>query len=120
VQLLHTLERQKLLKHVEKMGAYMFRGLQELQNKYDAVRQVRGLGLMLGMDLESADLAKTVFKQMLDRGVILNRTDETVIRFLPPFIIQKKHVDQVIDQLDQTLEKNTAAVAVGAGKRNKY
>ena len=120
LQLLHTLERQKLLKHVEKMGAYLLRRLQELQSKYNAVRQVRGLGLMLGMELESADLAKAVFKQMLDRGVILNRTDETVIRFLPPFIIQKKHVDQVVDQLEQTLEKNSAAVAVAAGKRNKY
>jgi acetylornithine/N-succinyldiaminopimelate aminotransferase len=120
VQLLHTLERQKLLKHVDKMGAHMLRRLQELQSKYEAVRQVRGLGLMIGMELESADLAKAVFKQMLDRGVIVNRTDETVIRFLPPFIIQKKHVDQVTDQLDQTLEKNTAAAAVAAGKRNKY
>jgi acetylornithine/N-succinyldiaminopimelate aminotransferase len=120
VQLLHTLERQKLLKHVEKTGAYMLHGLRDLQAKYDAVRQVRGLGLMLGMELESADLAKTVFKQMLDRGVIVNRTDETVIRFLPPFVIQKKHVDHVIAQLDQTLEKNTAAITVAAGKRNRY
>ena len=119
VQLLHTLERQKFPKHIDKTGAYMLRRLEELQKKYDAIRQVRGLGLMLGLELESADLAKAVFKQMLDRGIILNRTDETVIRFLPPFIIQKKHVDEVIDQLDQTLAKNTAAV-VAAGKRNKY
>lgn len=119
VQLLHTLEQQKLLKHVEKIGAYMLRRLEELQAKYEAVRQVRGMGLMLGIDLESADLAKTVFKQMLDRGVIVNRTDETVIRFLPPFIVQKKHVDQVITQLGQTLEKNTTAAVVAAGKRNK-
>ncbi|HLW54719.1 MAG TPA: aspartate aminotransferase family protein [Candidatus Angelobacter sp.] len=119
LQLLHTLERQKLLKHVEKTGAYFLRRLQELQARYGAIREVRGLGLMLGMDLDSADLAKAVFKQMLDRGVIVNRTDETVIRFLPPFIVQKKHVDEVIALLDQTLEKNTA-VAVAAGKRNKY
>lgn len=119
LQLLYTLERQKLLKHVEKVGTYMLHQLQDLQMKYDAVVQVRGLGLMLGMDLASADLAKAVFQQLLDRGVIVNRTDETVIRFLPPFIVQKKHVDQVIAQLDQTLAKNTAAAAA-AGKRNKF
>jgi acetylornithine/N-succinyldiaminopimelate aminotransferase len=120
LQLLHTLERQKLLKHVEKTGAYMLRRLQELQAKYDAVRQVRGLGLMLGLDLASADLAKAIFKQMLERGVIVNRTDETVIRFLPPFIVQKKHVDRVIHELDQTLSNNTASLTVAAEKRNRH
>jgi acetylornithine/N-succinyldiaminopimelate aminotransferase len=119
LQLLHTLEKQKFLKHVQKTGSYLLEQLQELQSKYDAIRRVRGIGLMIGMELESADLAKAVFKQMLDRGVIVNRTDETVIRFLPPFIIQKKHIDQAILQLDQALAKNTAGLALTAEKRNK-
>ncbi len=119
LQLLRTLEKQKLLKHVQKTGSYLLEQLQELQSKYDAIRRVRGLGLMVGMELESADLAKAVFKQMLDRGVIVNRTDENVIRFLPPFIIQKKHIDQAIRQLDQALAKNTAGLALTAEKRNK-
>jgi acetylornithine aminotransferase/acetylornithine/N-succinyldiaminopimelate aminotransferase len=119
LQLLQTLERQKMLKHVQKTGAYLLRRLQELQFKHEAIREVRGLGLMAGMELESADLAKTIFKQMLDRGVVLNRTDETVLRFLPPFIIQKKHIDQAIRELDQALAKNTAGLALTAEKRNK-
>jgi len=118
VQLLQTLERQKLLKHVQKMGAYLLRRLQELQSNNDAIREVRGVGLMLGMELESAELAKTVFKELLERGVVVNRTDETVIRFLPPFIIQKQHLDQALRQLEQVLEKNTA-VAATAEKRNQ-
>src|SRR5262249_37078348 len=108
LQLLHTIERQKLLKHVQKIGAYFLRRLQELQFKHDSIREVRGLGLMIGMELESADLAKTIFKQMLERGVVLNRTDETVLRFLPPFILQKQHVDHAIRQLDEALAKTTA------------
>ena len=119
LQLLQTLERQKLLKHVQKTGAYLLRRLQELQFKHEAIREVRGLGLMAGMELESADLAKAIFKQMLERGVVLNRTDETVLRFLPPFIIQKKHIDQAIRQLDQALANNTAGLALTAEKRNK-
>jgi acetylornithine aminotransferase/acetylornithine/N-succinyldiaminopimelate aminotransferase len=115
--LLHTLERQKVLKHVQKMGAYMLRRLEELQAKNDAIRELRGLGLMIGMEMESAELAKTVFKQLLDRGIVVNRTDETVIRFLPPFIVQKKHVDHAIRQLEQVLANNTAVVAT-AEKRN--
>src|SRR5438477_4093162 len=61
---------------------------------------------MAGMELDSADLAKAVVKQMLERGVILNRTDETVVRFLPPYIIKKQHVDTALRQLEQVLEKN--------------
>jgi acetylornithine aminotransferase/acetylornithine/N-succinyldiaminopimelate aminotransferase len=117
VQLLHTLERQKLLKHVEKTGAYMLGRLQDLQEQFEAIREVRGMGLMLGLELDSADAAKAIFKQLLDRGVIVNRTDETVIRFLPPFIVQKKHVDEVISHLEQTLEKTTAGLVAAAGKR---
>jgi acetylornithine/N-succinyldiaminopimelate aminotransferase len=119
LQSLRTLEKQKLLKHVQKTGSYLLARLQELQSKHDAIRRVRGLGLMVGMEFESADLAKAVFKQMLDRGVIVNRTDETVIRFLPPFIIQKKHIDQAIRQLEQALAKTTAGLARTAEKRNK-
>jgi acetylornithine aminotransferase/acetylornithine/N-succinyldiaminopimelate aminotransferase len=117
LQLLHTLERQKILKHVQKVGAYMLRRLEELQAKNDAIRELRGLGLMIGMEMESAEVAKTVFKQLLDRGIVVNRTDETVIRFLPPFIVQQKHVDHAIRQLEQVLANNTAAVAT-AEKRN--
>jgi len=117
LQLLHTLERQKMLKHVQKIGAYMLRRLEELQSKSEAIRELRGLGLMIGMEMESAEAAKAVFKQLLDRGIVVNRTDETVIRFLPPFIVQKKHVDHAIRQLEQVLANNTAVVAT-AEKRN--
>jgi acetylornithine/N-succinyldiaminopimelate aminotransferase len=73
--------------------------------------------LMIGMELESAEAAKQIFQQMLKLGTIVNRTDETVIRFLPPFIIKKQHIDTAVRQLDQVLAKNTAT-ATTAG-RNK-
>lgn len=119
LQLLHTLEKQKVLKHVQKTGSYLLERLQELQRKHEAIRTIRGLGLMIGMELESADLAKAVFKQMLERGVVLNRTDDTVIRFLPPYIIQKQHIDQAIRELDRALAGNAAGLALTAEKRNQ-
>lgn len=119
LQLLHTLEKQKVLKHVQKTGSYLLERLQELQRKHEAIRTIRGLGLMVGMELESADLAKAVFKQMLERGVVLNRTDDTVIRFLPPYIIQKQHIDQAIRELDRALASKAAGLALTAEKRNK-
>jgi acetylornithine aminotransferase/acetylornithine/N-succinyldiaminopimelate aminotransferase len=74
---------------------------------------------MIGLELESADLAKEVFQQLLKRGTIVNRTDETVIRLLPPFIIKKQHVDTAIRQLDQVLAKHTMPAAAAAAGRNK-
>jgi acetylornithine aminotransferase/acetylornithine/N-succinyldiaminopimelate aminotransferase len=119
LELLRTLEKQKLLKHVQKIGSYFLEQLEELGHRHRGIRKVRGLGLMIGMELESADAAKAVFKQMLERGVIVNRTDETVIRFLPPYIIQKKHVDQAIRELDRALAGNTAGLVLTAEKRGK-
>jgi acetylornithine/N-succinyldiaminopimelate aminotransferase len=69
------------------------------------------------MELESADTAKQVFQQMLKNGTIVNRTDETVIRFLPPFIIKKQHIDTAVRQLDLILAKS--AVAATTSGRNK-
>jgi acetylornithine aminotransferase/acetylornithine/N-succinyldiaminopimelate aminotransferase len=56
---------------------------------------------------------------LLKRGTIVNRTDETVIRLLPPFIIKKQHVDTAIHQLDQVLAKYTMPAAAAAAGRNK-
>ncbi len=106
LQLINLLERGKVLKHVQEVGKYLIAGLKELQSNHEAIREVRGFGLMIGMEVESADLAKGIVKQMLERGVVLNRTDETVVRFLPPYIIKKQHVDVALKQLEQVLEKN--------------
>jgi len=119
LQLIQTLEKQKLLKHVRKIGDYMLAGLQKLQKRHGAITEIRALGLMIGVELESADLAKSVFQYMLEQRVILNRTDETVLRFLPPFIIKKQHVDEVLQALDQALSKNAVQLAGVAQRRNK-
>jgi acetylornithine aminotransferase/acetylornithine/N-succinyldiaminopimelate aminotransferase len=65
------------------------------------------MGLMLGAELDSSETAKAVVAQLLQRGILINRTHETVLRFLPPYIIQKKHVDQVIRELDLALGSNS-------------
>jgi acetylornithine aminotransferase/acetylornithine/N-succinyldiaminopimelate aminotransferase len=103
LQFLRTLEQDHLLKHVIEVGEYFRERLQELDAKYPEIQDVRGIGLMLGMELNSADLAKKVVKEMLARKIVINRTHETTLRFLPPFIIERKHVDQVVEALDSIL-----------------
>ncbi len=116
LQVVNTLQKDKMLTHVQKVGSYLRVQLEGLQKEYPAITEIRGLGLMMGVQLQSADLAKAVHKQMLDRGIILNRTDENVIRFLPPFIIKKKHVDTVVRELGAILASTKTAMAAATGR----
>jgi acetylornithine/N-succinyldiaminopimelate aminotransferase len=88
------------------MGEYFHAGLAALESHHKSILDVRGVGLMQALELDSAELAKAVAKQLLHEGIIINRTHDTVLRFLPPYVIQKKHVDQVVKALDRALHKN--------------
>ncbi len=92
-----------LLDHVKEFGDYFQNELETLKAKYTCISAVRGRGLMLGMELDSADLAKTVASELFKKKILINRTHETVLRFLPPYIIRKKHVDAVVRVLDTAL-----------------
>ena len=102
-----------------KMGGYFREQLEALQAKHASIREVRGMGLMLGMEIDSADTAKAAVQQLLDGGILINRTHETVLRFLPPYIIQKKHVDQVIRALDTALASAPAKPGRGFARAGK-
>jgi acetylornithine/N-succinyldiaminopimelate aminotransferase len=107
-----------MLGHVNETGSY-FRGqLESLAAKHSSIREIRGLGLMLGVDMTEPDIAKSAVQHLLDRGILINRTHDTVLRFLPPYIIKKKHVDQVVSALDSALSANPA-VATSASKTRK-
>ncbi len=106
-----------LLGHVAKLGKYFLSQLQELQSKFASIQSVRGMGLMLAIELDSAETAKAVVAQLLAQGILINRTHDTVLRFLPPYIIEKKHVDEVIRALDRALKNKSRHVGAGARTR---
>ncbi len=109
-----------LLDHVEAVGRHFRAGLDELHNRHAIVTDVRGMGLMLAIELESAELAKTAFAEMTNRHILINRTSETVLRFLPPYLLGMGDVDQAIRALDEILTGlgplQMAAVAHMGGK----
>jgi acetylornithine/N-succinyldiaminopimelate aminotransferase len=108
-----------LLGHVKELGGYFHAKLEGLKSCHSSVREVRGMGLMLGLELDKGDTAKSVVAQLLKQGILINRTHETVLRFLPPYIIQKKHVDQVVRALDAALSDATpASIAKKSTKRS--
>lgn len=101
IEFLRTLDG--LLPRIAKLGDYFMQQLKSLQSKHATVKAVRGAGLMLALELDSPDLAKAVVAELLSKGILINRTHDTVLRFLPPYIAEKKHVDQVIHALDEGL-----------------
>lgn len=116
IEYLRTVE--KLLGHVREISQYFRRHLEGLKEKHESVREIRGMGLMLALDLNSAEVAKAAVQQLLDRGILINRTHETVLRFLPPYVIQKHHVDQVIRALDVALG-GKSAIPAKSGRKSK-
>src|SRR5208282_1159742 len=101
-------EEKKLLKQVRALGEYFHAALEALKKdkKHPSIQEVRGAGLMQAVEVDSPELAKAVVRQLLREGIIINRTHETVLRFLPPYVLQKKHVDQLVKALDKALREN--------------
>jgi acetylornithine aminotransferase/acetylornithine/N-succinyldiaminopimelate aminotransferase len=111
IAVIDTIKNENILEHIQDTGKYFHEELTKLAGRHDSVVDVRGIGLMLGLELNSADLAKQIAAQLMARRIIVNRTSDTVLRFLPPFILERKHIDTAIKALDETL---TAAFAGAA------
>jgi len=108
---------EELLPHIVETGDYFRSQLDQLATKHVGIREVRGMGLMLALELNSADLAKNVARRLLEEGIIINRTHETVLRFLPPYIIEKKHVDSVTSALSAALAAGSFSAPHTARKK---
>ncbi|MBI4462640.1 MAG: aspartate aminotransferase family protein [Acidobacteria bacterium] len=100
---LDTLQERKLLGRIQTLGDYFKNRLESLKEKHSVIREVRGLGLMLAVDL--AHPGKALVPRALARGLVLNCTHDTVLRFLPPYIITTQQIDQAVDILDNLLSE---------------
>lgn len=120
IAVIDTMCRDNLLDHIRQTGKYFLEQLQSLAANYSAVANVRGKGLMLGMELSNADLAKHVVAQMLERHIVINRTSETVLRFLPPYILERQHIDQAVQALDEILSSAAATANLPAAVQGAH
>jgi acetylornithine/N-succinyldiaminopimelate aminotransferase len=119
IAVIDAIEQEGLLKNIQETGAYFNGQLHDLAAKHESVVDVRGMGLMLAMDMNSADLAKKIVAKMLERRIVINRTSETVLRFLPPYIMGKEHVDQAVSALNAILtEEASGAPSLAAAHQN--
>jgi acetylornithine aminotransferase/acetylornithine/N-succinyldiaminopimelate aminotransferase len=116
IRVIDTMKQTNLLAHVRAVGGYFKQQLEGLGLRHDCITAVRGMGLMLGIELDSEELATRAVSEMMGQHIVINRTSETVLRFLPPYILERAHVDRAIAALDGILTKLTLNSAALAGR----
>lgn len=98
-----VLVEEKLPERAAMLGKYFKEKLEGLQARHKIVREVRGLGLMIGMELRF-DVLNIILKCM-ERGVLILDAGRNILRFLPPLVIEREHIDRVIGILDTVMEE---------------
>lgn len=96
------LEDQDILGRCARSGEYFLKGLQELQGRCPAVTDVRGLGLLIGVEV--ALDARELVHDLRKRGILANATSERVLRFVPPLIVTTAEIDRVVVTLGDVIE----------------
>lgn len=99
---LRVLDEEGLVENCARVGNYFKRGLERLSRQGSMIKEVRGFGLMLGVELERG-VAKDIVSRALSRGVIINNIGVNILRFLPPLCITEREVDVVVEVLDELL-----------------
>jgi acetylornithine/N-succinyldiaminopimelate aminotransferase len=102
LEFMRMLEEEHLLQRVTEVGNYFRKQLRRLQRSQpDLIKEVRGLGLMVGAELTFN--GKGVAAKMMERGFLMNCTHDTVLRFLPPYIIRKPEIKEMLANLEEVI-----------------
>ena len=100
---LKAVQKEKLLKNCQNMGKYLFEKLAMLKGVCPVIKEVRGLGLMLGVELNIE--GKQIVQLAMDRGLLINCTHDKVLRLMPALNVTKKEIDQAIYILERALKQ---------------
>ena len=109
LEFLRIVEEENLPENVKRVGAYLTQALNDLMAKRAVAKEVRGRGFIQGIQLDIP--ARPIVDAALAEGVLFNSTQDTVVRFLPPFLLEEKHVDKGMRVLKKLLGKKKSAVA---------
>jgi predicted acetylornithine/succinylornithine family transaminase len=103
IAVLKAVQDEKLLSNVNKMSAYLFEKLGALKEKYAMIKGLRGIGLMVGVELNCE--GKAIVQQCADAGLLINCTHGCVLRLMPALNVNKKQIDQAISILENALRR---------------
>ncbi|MFA5096106.1 MAG: aspartate aminotransferase family protein [Candidatus Omnitrophota bacterium] len=98
---LKAVQEEKMLNNAKAMGEYLFAQLNALKGKYPAIKEVRGLGLMIGVELNVE--GKGIAEECVEQGLLINCTHERVLRLMPALNVTKKEIDKAINILGTVL-----------------
>ena len=104
IAVVEAIEQDKLLDNAAKMGEYTKQKLLQLKQKYPLIDSVRGIGLMIGVQLTGPGGA--IVDKCLERGLRINCTNNTVLRFMPAMIVTKEQIDQAVEIIDGVLAES--------------
>ncbi len=99
VATLTTMLEEGILENCQEMGGYFLSRLEEIKKKFPFVKEVRGKGLIIGIELKMD--GSSIVKEMLKKKILINCTMGNVLRFLPPLIVTKEEVDRVVKALEE-------------------
>jgi acetylornithine/N-succinyldiaminopimelate aminotransferase len=100
---LKAMQKEKILSNCQAMGKYLFEKLTLLKNTYPLIKEVRGLGLMLGVELNIE--GKPVVQAAIEQGLLINCTHDKVLRLMPALNVTKKEIDQAIGILKNVFKE---------------
>ncbi len=111
-----AIEKDKLTSHAVTAGSYLFKKLNELKRKHSIVRQVRGMALMAGVELEIE--GKAVYEECLQKKLLINCTQGNVLRLMPPLVVKEKEIDRAVQILDEVLTHQSAQRLAKEGSKS--
>jgi acetylornithine aminotransferase/acetylornithine/N-succinyldiaminopimelate aminotransferase len=109
IAVIDEMDRANMPAHITEVGDYFQAELRKLAARHACIVDVRGMGLMVAAEVSNAELGKLAVAEMLKRKIVINCTSDTVLRFLPPYILTKQNVDQTIAALDEIFTAQATA-----------
>ena len=101
VEVFRQFEERKINDHVKEVGRYLYEKLEEVANAHDDIKDHRGVGLLQGLEFDRP--VADIINKALDKGLVLINAGTNIIRFIPPLVIEKSDVDEMIDKLNSCL-----------------
>jgi acetylornithine aminotransferase len=101
LEVVKVLSEENIIGHCSNMGAYFKERLLWLKNRHESIVDVRGKGLLVGMKLKTE--GGPIVDACLEKGFLINCIQENILRFIPPLIIEKDHIDALVGCLDEIL-----------------
>lgn len=103
-KVLELFEKRNIVNHVKEMGDYLTKKLDKLKDKYDIIIARRGLGLIQGLEFK-VPVSPIISQALTEQKLVIISAGTNIIRFVPPLVIEKEHVDEMVEKLSAVLDE---------------